>query len=55
MVRVRATRKEEAPAWLRMRDALWPDYASTWHTCRFAITPKTASPIRSHTSRGGMS
>jgi len=31
MVRVRATRKEDAPAWLRMRDALWPDFANTWH------------------------
>jgi aminoglycoside 6'-N-acetyltransferase I len=31
MVRVRAAGKEDAPAWLRMRDALWPGYASTWH------------------------
>ena len=31
MVRVRAAKKEDGPAWLRMRDALWPDYASTWH------------------------
>ena len=31
MVRVRAAGKEDAPAWLRMRDALWPEYASTWH------------------------
>jgi aminoglycoside 6'-N-acetyltransferase I len=31
MVRVRAASKEDAPAWLRMRDALWPGYASTWH------------------------
>ena len=32
LVRVRAARKEDAPAWLRMRDSLWPDYASTWHS-----------------------
>lgn len=31
MIRVRLARKEDAPAWLRMRDALWPGYASTWH------------------------
>lgn len=31
MVRVRPVTKEDAPAWLRMRDALWPDYANTWH------------------------
>lgn len=31
MVRVRAAKKEDAAAWLAMRDALWPDYASTWH------------------------
>jgi len=32
LVRVRGARKEDAPAWLRMRDSLWPDYASTWHS-----------------------
>ena len=36
MVRVRAARKEDAPAWQRMRDALWPDYASTWHADEIA-------------------
>ena len=30
-VQVRAARKDDAPAWLRMREALWPEYASTWH------------------------
>lgn len=32
IVRVRSARNEDAPAWLRMRNALWPDYASTWHS-----------------------
>ena len=31
MVRVRPVIKEDAPAWQRMREALWPDYASSWH------------------------
>jgi len=30
-VQVRAARKDDAPAWLRMCEALWPEYASTWH------------------------
>lgn len=36
MVRVRPVKKEDAPAWQRMRDALWPDYASTWHADEIA-------------------
>ena len=36
MVLVRAARKEDGPAWLRMRDALWPEYASTWHADEIA-------------------
>jgi aminoglycoside 6'-N-acetyltransferase I len=35
-VRVRPVIKEDAPAWQRMRDALWPDYASTWHADEIA-------------------
>jgi aminoglycoside 6'-N-acetyltransferase I len=31
MIRVRPAKIEDAQAWLRMRDALWPDYANTWH------------------------
>ena len=31
MVSVRPAKKEDGPAWLRMREALWPEYASTWH------------------------
>jgi len=31
MVQVRPATKDDAPVWLRMREALWPEYASTWH------------------------
>jgi aminoglycoside 6'-N-acetyltransferase I len=31
VVKVRAVKKDDAAAWLRMREALWPGYASTWH------------------------
>jgi len=36
MVRVRPVIKEDAPAWQRMREALWPDYASSWHADEIA-------------------
>jgi len=36
VVRVRPVKKEDAPTWQRMRDALWPDYASTWHADEIA-------------------
>ena len=36
MVRVRPAKREDAAAWQRMRDALWPDYASTWHSDEIA-------------------
>ena len=31
MVQVRPATKDDAAVWLRMREALWPEYASTWH------------------------
>jgi aminoglycoside 6'-N-acetyltransferase I len=31
MVQVRPATREDAPVWLRLREALWPEYASTWH------------------------
>lgn len=31
MVQVRTAKTDDAPVWLRMREALWPEYASTWH------------------------
>jgi aminoglycoside 6'-N-acetyltransferase I len=30
-VRVRAVTSADAPAWLRMREALWPGHQSRWH------------------------
>lgn len=30
-IQVRPLSKDDAAAWLRMREALWPDFASTWH------------------------
>jgi aminoglycoside 6'-N-acetyltransferase I len=40
-------KKEDGPAWLRMRDALWPDYASTWHADEIAqfFAGKVAMPL----------
>lgn len=31
MTQVRPARPADAPAWLRMRDALWPEYEDQWH------------------------
>ena len=47
LVRVRGARKEDAPAWLRMRDSLWPDYASTWHSDEIQqfFTGKLTNPL----------
>ena len=47
LVQVRAARKEDGPAWLRMRDALWPDFASTWHSDEIQqfFAGKLSSPL----------
>ncbi len=31
MIEVRGVTREDEAAWLRMRQALWPDYGSGWH------------------------
>jgi len=31
MIQVRSATPADAPAWLRMRQALWPEYGSNWH------------------------
>jgi aminoglycoside 6'-N-acetyltransferase I len=31
MIQVRSATLPDAPAWLRMREALWPENGSTWH------------------------
>ena len=31
MIQVRSATPPDAPAWLRMRQALWPEYGSNWH------------------------
>jgi aminoglycoside 6'-N-acetyltransferase I len=47
LVQVRAARKEDGPAWLRMRDALWPNFASTWHSDEIQqfFAGKLSSPL----------
>ena len=30
-VTVRSATRDDAPAWIRMREALWPEYAPAWH------------------------
>jgi aminoglycoside 6'-N-acetyltransferase I len=47
LVQVRAARKEDGPAWLRMRDALWPDFATTWHSDEIQqfFAGKLSSPL----------
>ena len=30
-LRIRSAAKPDAASWIRMREALWPEYASTWH------------------------
>jgi aminoglycoside 6'-N-acetyltransferase I len=47
MQRVRAAKQEDAPAWLRMRKALWPDDASSWHSdeIRQFFAGKLKSPL----------
>lgn len=47
MVRVRPVLKEDAPAWQRMREALWPDYASSWHADEIAqfFSGKLSMPL----------
>lgn len=47
MVRVRPVMKEDAPAWQRMREALWPDYASSWHADEIAqfFSGKLSMPL----------
>ena len=34
--RVRPVTAADAPAWLRMRDALWPEYENRWHATEIA-------------------
>lgn len=36
MIQVRPATLHDASAWLRMREALWPEYASDWHASEIA-------------------